>query len=104
MASGIRDKVAILGMGCTRFGEHWDKGAEELMVGAFEEAIGDAGIERKQIDAAWLGVGFDAMNIGPSGLPLSIALRLPFWPCVAYMAVGKLARYITMTGALVWAF
>ncbi|MBP7131807.1 MAG: DedA family protein [Aquabacterium sp.] len=31
-------------------------------------------------------------------------LRLPFWPCVAYMAVGKLARYITMTGALVWAF
>ena len=31
-------------------------------------------------------------------------LKLPFWPCVAYMAVGKLARYITMTGALVWAF
>ena len=31
-------------------------------------------------------------------------LRLPFWPCVGYMAVGKLARYITMTAALVWAF
>lgn len=31
-------------------------------------------------------------------------LRLPFWPCVAYMALGKLARYITMTAALVWAF
>jgi membrane protein YqaA with SNARE-associated domain len=31
-------------------------------------------------------------------------LRLPFWPCVAYMAVGKFARYVTMTGALVWAF
>lgn len=31
-------------------------------------------------------------------------LRLPFWPCVAYMAVGKLARYIMMTGVLVWAF
>ena len=52
MASGIRDKVAIVGMGCTRFGERWDKGAEELMVGAFEEAIADAGIERKRIDAA----------------------------------------------------
>jgi membrane protein YqaA with SNARE-associated domain len=30
-------------------------------------------------------------------------LRLPFWPCVAYMAVGKFARYVIMTGALVWA-
>ena len=29
-------------------------------------------------------------------------LRLPFWPCVAYMAIGKLARYITLTYALVW--
>jgi len=31
-------------------------------------------------------------------------LRLPFWPCVAYMAVGKFARYLTMTGLLLWAF
>ena len=29
-------------------------------------------------------------------------LRLPFWPCVAYMAVGKFARYLTMTAALVY--
>ena len=31
-------------------------------------------------------------------------LRLPFWPCVAYMAVGKFARYLTMTAALLWVF
>jgi len=31
-------------------------------------------------------------------------LKLPFWPCVFYMAVGKLARYITMTAALLWVF
>ena len=31
-------------------------------------------------------------------------LRLPFWPCVLYMAIGKFARYVTMTGALLWAF
>jgi membrane protein YqaA with SNARE-associated domain len=31
-------------------------------------------------------------------------LRLPFWPCVAYMAVGKFARYVTMTAALLWIF
>jgi membrane protein YqaA with SNARE-associated domain len=31
-------------------------------------------------------------------------LKLPFWPCVGYMAVGKLARYLTMTAALLWVF
>ena len=32
------------------------------------------------------------------------AMKLPFWPCVAYMAVGKFARYVTMTVALLWVF
>ena len=40
MASGIRDKVAIIGMGCSRFGERWDCGAEDLMLEAFTEAAG----------------------------------------------------------------
>jgi membrane protein YqaA with SNARE-associated domain len=31
-------------------------------------------------------------------------LRLPFWPCVAYMAVGKFVRYVVMTGGLLWVF
>jgi hypothetical protein len=39
MATGIRDKVAIIGMGCTHFGERWDVGAEGLMVEAFSEAL-----------------------------------------------------------------
>jgi acetyl-CoA C-acetyltransferase len=77
MASGIKDRVAILGMGCARFGERWDMDADGLMVEAFEEAIADAGIDVSQIDAAWLGVGFDAQNIGSSAIPLSRALRLP---------------------------
>jgi len=58
MARGIKDKVAILGMGCARFGERWDKDASSLMVEAFEEALVDAAIDVSQIDAAWLGVGF----------------------------------------------
>lgn len=29
-------------------------------------------------------------------------LRLPFWPCVLYMAIGKFARYVTMTAGLLW--
>lgn len=31
-------------------------------------------------------------------------LRLPFWPCVFYMAIGKFLRYLTMTAALMWWF
>jgi len=77
MASGIKDKVAILGMGCARFGERWDKDAGDLMVEAFDEAILDAGIDSSQIDAAWLGVAYDVVNIGSSGIPMSFALRLP---------------------------
>ena len=77
MAAGIKDKVAILGMGCSRFGERWDCGAEELMVEAFGEAIADAGIDVTQIDAAWFSTHFEEINVGKGGLPLSIALRLP---------------------------
>ena len=31
-------------------------------------------------------------------------LKFPFWPCLLYMAIGKFARYLLMTGSLVWAF
>ena len=31
-------------------------------------------------------------------------LKLPFWPCVGYMAIGKLLRYVLYTGAIVWFF
>lgn len=31
-------------------------------------------------------------------------LKLPFWPCLGYMAIGKFIRYVLMTGSLVWAF
>ena len=80
MADGIKDKVAIIGMGCTRFGERWDVGAEELMVEAFKECLEDAGIEKSEIGAAWLGTCFDSINVGRSALPLSMTLRLPNIP------------------------
>lgn len=76
MANGIRDKVAILGMGCAKFGERWNDNADTLMVEAYLEALTDAGIETPQIDAAWLAVAFDGVNVGPSGIPLAMALRL----------------------------
>ncbi|MBL7224740.1 MAG: acetyl-CoA acetyltransferase [Desulfobacteraceae bacterium] len=80
MAEGIKDKVAIIGMGCTRFGERWDAGAEDLIVEAFKEAIEDAGIEKKEIQAAWFGSCFDEVNVGKSATPLSLTLKLPFLP------------------------
>ena len=80
MATGIKDKVAIIGMGCTRFGERWDVGAEELMVEAFKECLDDAGIQKNEIGAAWLGTCLDSINVGRSALPLSLTLRLPNIP------------------------
>lgn len=77
MAEGIRDKVAILGMGCSQFGERWDCSAEDLMVEAFSEALVDANIERDQIEAAWLGLSVDEHGLGKSALSLSSTLRLP---------------------------
>jgi len=80
MVEGIKNKVAIIGMGCTQFGELWDRSAESLMVEAFEEAITDAGIEKKDIDAAWLSSCLVDVNIGKSAIPLAAALKLPFIP------------------------
>ncbi|MDR3500089.1 MAG: acetyl-CoA acetyltransferase [Parvibaculum sp.] len=77
MAAGIKDKVAILGMGCSKFGERWDAGPEELMVEAYLEAMQDAGIEPTQIDAAWFSTHIDEVGTGKGGTPLSLALRLP---------------------------
>ena len=77
MASGIKDKVAILGMGCSKFGERWDTSADDLMVEAYIEALDDAGIEPNQLDAAWFSHHIDDIGAGKGGTPMSIALRLP---------------------------
>ena len=77
MATGIRDKVAILSMGCSRFGERWDAGPEDLMLEAFNEALQTSGIEKAQIGAAWLGVCLEENNVGKTAGPLAQALRLP---------------------------
>ena len=87
MASGIKDKVAIIGMGCSRFGERWDMGSEELMVEAFTECLADAGIEKKDIQAAWLGTCMDEVNMGKSATPMGVALRLP------HIAVSRVENF-----------
>lgn len=72
----IKDKVAIIGMGCTKFGELWDKSEEDLLVEAVYEAYEDAGVESKDIQAAWLGNVRTAMR----GAALAIPLKLGYIP------------------------
>ena len=77
MASrGIKDRVAIVGMGCTKFGEHWDKGAEDLLCEAAYAAYESAGVDPNDIDAYWLGT----MGSGVSGLTLSEPLKIQYKP------------------------
>ena len=76
MARGIKDKVAILGMGCSNFGERWESGAEELMVEAFEEAVADAGIDTSALEEPkraysaldWTSAGIE----GPDGVEAQV--------------------------------
>src|SRR6266851_5745468 len=106
MASGIRDKVAILGMGCSKFGERWDCEADDLMVEAYEEALEDAGIETGRIEAAWLATAIEEQHVGKSGVPLAVALRLPYIPvtrvenyCASGSEAFRGATYAVASGA-----
>ena len=106
MAKGIRDKVAILGMGCSKFGERWNDNAEDLMVESFSEALKDAGIEKDQIEAAWFSTAIEEQHVGKSGIPLAMALRLPYIPvtrvenfCASGSEAFRGAVYAVASGA-----
>lgn len=72
----IKDRVAIIGMGCTRFGERWDTGPNDLIIEAADEALKDAGVECKDIQAAWVGT----WTSGDGGVTLGEALKLQYIP------------------------
>jgi acetyl-CoA C-acetyltransferase len=101
-SNGIRDRVAIVGMGCTPFGEHWDKGVADLLVDSTSEAFQTAEIDPNQIDAFWLGTA----GSGSSGLLLSEALKLPYKPvtrlenmCATGSEAMRNAAYAVASGA-----
>src|SRR3989442_462322 len=102
-SNGIRDRVAIVGMGCTPFGEHWDKGVSDLLVDATKEALGSAGIELPHVDAFWVGTLYS----GQSGLTLSRPLKIDYKPVTRlenYCATGseafRNACYAVVAGPL----
>jgi acetyl-CoA C-acetyltransferase len=103
MASkGIKDRVAIIGMGCTKFGEHWDKGPDDLLIDAAYEAYASAGIDPDAVDAYWLGT----MGSGISGLTLSEPLKIGYKPvtrvenmCATGSEALRQACYAVASGA-----
>jgi acetyl-CoA C-acetyltransferase len=101
-SNGIRDRVAIIGMGCTPFGEHWDKGVDDLCVDSANLAVSSAGIEIDDVDAFWLGTA----SSGISGLTLSKPLKLDYKPvtrvenfCATGSEAFRNACYAVASGA-----
>jgi acetyl-CoA C-acetyltransferase len=101
-SNGIKDAVAIVGMGCTRFGERWESSTDDLLLEAVGEALGSAGVQRDDVDAFWLGT----LSSGQSGLALSRPLGIDYKPVTRvenYCATGsesfRNACYAVASGA-----
>ncbi|WP_067904410.1 acetyl-CoA acetyltransferase [Nocardia vaccinii] len=102
-SNGIRDKVAIVAMGCTRFGERWESSADDLLVEAMDECFSEnPKIARSDIDAYWLGT----LGTGQSGLTVSRPLGLQNTPvtrvenyCASGSEAFRNACYAVASGA-----
>jgi acetyl-CoA C-acetyltransferase len=102
-SNGIRDKVAIVGMGCTKFGEHWDRSIDDLLIDAVNDCVDSVpGFQRDTVDAYWLGT----LGSGTSGLTLSRPLKIDYKPVTRvenYCATGsesfRNACYAVASGA-----
>ncbi|MGW5113095.1 acetyl-CoA acetyltransferase [Nocardia sp. NPDC004123] len=102
-SNGIRDKVAIVGMGCTRFGERWESSADDLLLEAMAECFtGNPKLDRSSIDAYWLGT----LGTGQSGLTVSKPLGLDYTPvtrvenyCASGSEAFRNACYAVASGA-----
>jgi acetyl-CoA C-acetyltransferase len=99
---GIFDKVAIVGMGCTKFGEHWDRGLDDLIIDATTDALRTAGMAKDDVDAFWFGTA----QSGMSGITLARPLQLHAKPVTRvenYCASGsealRNAAYAVASGA-----
>jgi acetyl-CoA C-acetyltransferase len=101
-SKGIADKVAIVGMGCTRFGERWDASVEDMLLESSSAATASAGLELSDVEAFWLGT----MGSGVSGLTLSRPLKLDYKPvsrmenmCATGSDAFRNAAYAVASGA-----
>src|SRR5215204_4093626 len=103
MAShGIRDRVAIVGMDCPAFGEHWDRSTADLLIDSPSAALAAAGVALAEVDAFWPGT----MGSGLSGLTLSRPLKIDHKPvtrvenfCATGSEAFRNACYAVASGA-----
>ena len=89
----LKDKVAIIGVGCTKFGENFESDYRDMLVDSYTEALEDAGIAPEEIDQAWLATAFPDMAHfeGNSGSSLAEPLNLfarPITHVTNYCATG----------------
>jgi acetyl-CoA C-acetyltransferase len=101
MAESIKDKVAIIGMGCTKFGENWEWSVEDMVVDAVYEAYADAGVGPEAIEAAWVGTAYS----GAGGSLLGDIIKLHDIPitrvenfCATGMEAFRNACYAVAAG------
>ncbi|MBI3097241.1 MAG: hypothetical protein HYY93_03195 [Planctomycetes bacterium] len=78
----MTDHIAIVGAGCTPFGEHFDRSYTDLVAEACREALGEAGLQPRQIGAAWLSTAFPDVGVhrGRSGMDLAESLGVGGMP------------------------
>ena len=103
MAShGIIDRVAIVGMGCTPFGERWEMSLDDLIIDAAQPTLDSVGMMADEVDAFWFGTSQSAA----SGITLATPLRLTGKPVTRvenYCATGsealRQACYAVASGA-----
>jgi acetyl-CoA C-acetyltransferase len=88
MKDGIRDKVAIVGVGCCKFGENWDQSPADMIVEAAYEAYADASIDDPQarIDAVFTGSLYSSR--GPHECSDALKLWKPVTMVSNYCATG----------------
>lgn len=82
-----------MGLGAHRVVDKWRGSATHVRALNWLERFGP-----KACVLSWLPV------VGDPLCAVAGWLKFPFWPCVAYMALGKFLRYVTMTAGLLWLF
>lgn len=99
----LRDKVAIVAVGCSAFGEHFDRGLDDMIVDTVSDARAGAGITADDVDAYWMGTYIS----GISGLTLSRPLKLAGKPvtrvenmCATGSDAFRNACYAVASGAV----
>jgi acetyl-CoA C-acetyltransferase len=99
---GIKDRVTIVGMGCTAFGERFDLGLDDLIVDAATQTFSSAGLDKHDVDAFWFGTA----QSGMSGITLARPLQLEGKPvtrvenfCATGSEALRQAAYAVASGA-----